>query len=66
MVVDSDYRGEVIVALHNDSNDPQVINSGERIAQFILIPQVYIKFEEADELNDTNRGKEGFGSTGTN
>ena len=65
-VVDSDYRGEVIVALHNDSNDPQVINSGERIAQFILMPQVYIKFEEADELNDTNRGKEGFGSTGTN
>lgn len=66
MVVDSDYRGEVIVALHNDSNDPQVINSGERIAQFILMPQVYIEFEEADELNDTNRGKEGFGSTGTN
>ncbi|MBR3673918.1 MAG: hypothetical protein IKN65_06540 [Clostridia bacterium] len=66
MVVDSDYRGEVIVALHNDSNDPQVINSGERIAQFILMPQIYIKFEEVDDLNDTNRGKEGFGSTGTN
>ena len=66
MVVDSDYRGEVIVALHNDSNDPQVIDSGERIAQFILMPQIYIKFEEVDDLNDTNRGKEGFGSTGTN
>ena len=65
-VVDSDYRGEVIVALHNDSNDSQVINSGERIAQFILMPQIYIKFEEVDDLNDTNRGKEGFGSTGTN
>ncbi len=64
-VIDSDYRGEIIVALHNDSNDVVVINNGERIAQFILMPKLDIDFQEVDELDETDRGAGGFGSTGT-
>ena len=64
-VIDSDYRGPVIVALHNDSNEMQVIPHGIRVAQFILLPYLPIKgFEVVDELNDTERGENGFGSTG--
>ena len=64
-VIDSDYRGPVIVALHNDSNELQVIPHGIRLAQFILLPYLPIKgFEVVDELNDTERGENGFGSTG--
>lgn len=67
MVCDSDYRGEYIVALHNDSNELQVIPHGTRIAQLILLPYLPIKgFEIVEELNDTERGVGGFGSTGTN
>lgn len=65
-VIDSDYRGEVIVAVHNDFPDPQVINLGERIAQFILIPQIGVEFEEVESLEETDRGEGGFGSTGIN
>lgn len=66
-VIDSDYRGPVIVALHNDSNEMQVIPHGMRVAQFILLPYLPIKgFEVVEELNDTERGAGGFGSTGTN
>ena len=66
-VCDSDYRGEYIVALHNDSNELQIIPHGIRVVQFILLPYLPIKgFEVMEELNDTERGVGGFGSTGTN
>lgn len=64
-VVDSDYRGEVMVALHNHGDCPQTIASGERIAQMVITPYLAAKFVERDELTDTVRGKGGFGSTGT-
>ena len=64
-VVDSDYRGEVMVALHNHSNVEQKIAAGERIAQLVVAPFLKASFEEADELGDTVRGEGGFGSTGT-
>ncbi len=63
-VVDSDYRGEVMVALHNHSAIPQKITSGERIAQLVVTPFLKACFEEADELSQTVRGEGGFGSTG--
>ncbi len=64
-VVDADYRGEVMVALHNHSGVEQKIAAGERIAQLVVAPFLKAEFEEADELNDTARGAGGFGSTGT-
>ena len=63
-VCDSDYRGEYIVAIHNDTDDEQIIQPGERIAQLILMPYIPLVFEEIDELSDTGRGVNGFGSTG--
>ena len=63
-VCDSDYRGEYIVALHNDTDELQSIDPGERIAQMILLPFIEMNFEEVDELSDTNRGGGGFGSSG--
>ena len=63
-VADSDYRGEYIVALHNDTDIPQTINSMERIAQLIVMPYLPIEFEEVNELSETKRGSNGFGSTG--
>lgn len=63
-VIDSDYRGEVIVALHNDTNETQIIQSGDRIAQIILLPYSPMTLEEVSELSDTDRGSGGFGSTG--
>ena len=64
-VIDSDYRGPVKVALHNDSNDVQVITNGERIAQLIVMDYSFVsEFEVVDELEDTDRGEGGFGSTG--
>ncbi len=63
-VVDSDYRGELIVALHNDSNEYRIVEPGERIAQFIVQPYVNVEFEEVETLDDTDRGYGGFGSTG--
>lgn len=63
-VADSDYRGEYIVALHNDSDKEQVINSGDRIAQLVIMPFLSAEFELTDELTDTARGAGGFGSTG--
>lgn len=65
-VVDSDYRGEVKVALHNDTDGPQIVSPGDRIAQLVVIPYVSINLIESDELDDTERGEGGFGSTGTN
>ena len=63
-VCDSDYRGEYIVALHNDTDEMQSIEPGERIAQMILLPFIKMNFKEVDELSDTDRGSSGFGSTG--
>ena len=63
-VVDSDYRGNVIVALHNDTNEEKLIMPGERIAQLVVLPYLPIIFEEVEELTDTERGDGGFGSTG--
>ena len=65
-VVDCDYRGEVMVALHNHSNIPQTVAAGERIAQLVIAPYIVADFEEADELSETVRGEGGFGSTGRN
>ena len=65
-IIDSDYRGEIIVALHNDTNYMQKIGIGDRIAQLIIQPYLEIEFKEVDELNDTDRGSGGFGSTGQN
>ena len=63
-VCDSDYRGEYIVALHNDSDLPQTIADGDRIAQLVVLPYLSVSFEETDELNETVRGAGGFGSSG--
>lgn len=63
-VIDSDYRGEFFVPLHNHGTVPQTIQDGERIAQMILTPYLTAKFVEASELSDTVRGEGGFGSTG--
>jgi len=63
-VVDSDYRGEVKVALHNDTEDIETIGYGERIAQLVIIPYKAVEFEVVDDLDDTDRGEGGFGSTG--
>lgn len=64
-VCDSDYRGEYIVALHNDTDIPKTIIPGERIAQLVVMPYLPIEFEEVEELSETKRGEGGFGSTGT-
>lgn len=63
-VIDSDYRGEIIVALYNHSENPLTVSYGDRIAQFVLTPYITANFEEADELSDSVRGNGGFGSTG--
>lgn len=63
-VCDSDYRGEYIVALHNDTNEEQTINPGDRIAQMVLMPYIGMTFTEVHSLEETNRGAGGFGSTG--
>lgn len=66
-VIDSDYRGEIKVALHNhnaEGTDGITIASGERIAQMVIAPYLQAQFEEAEELDDTVRGEGGFGSSG--
>ena len=63
-VVDSDYRGEVKVVLLNHSNQPQTLQPGERVAQFVITPVLTPAYEEVEELTDTCRGAGGFGSTG--
>ena len=64
-VVDCDYRGEIMVALHNHSDVEQAIAPLERIAQMVIAPYITAEFEEVDNLSDTVRGEGGFGSTGT-
>lgn len=63
-VIDADYRGELMVPLHNDSKEERRITAGERIAQLVILPFLPVEFEEVDELSETDRGEGGFGSTG--
>lgn len=63
-VVDSDYRGECFIALHNDGMQERTIRHGDRIAQLVLLPFLPMEFEEVDALSETARGEGGFGSTG--
>ena len=63
-VVDSDYRGEIIVALHNHGNSAQTVDNGERVAQFVITPVLTPAYVVADSLSDTARDQGGFGSTG--
>ena len=63
-VIDSDYRGEIRVVLLNHSKQPQTLEPGERVAQFVITPVLQPQYEESEELTDTSRGAGGFGSTG--
>lgn len=63
-VIDADYRGEIMVALHNHSKELRTVNSGDRIAQLVITPFLTANFIETNELNATVRGARGFGSTG--
>lgn len=64
-VIDSDYRGQVMVSLHNHTEQPQTVEPGERVAQMVFAPVYQAQFCETDALQDTERGTGGFGSTGT-
>jgi len=64
-VIDSDYRGELMVKLHNDGNRVFSVSRGDRIAQAMIVPVQQVEFEAVEELTDTDRGTGGFGSTGT-
>ena len=64
-VIDADYRGEVMVALHNHTDKAATVDAGERIAQLAIVPFLKAEYEESGELSDTVRGAGGFGSTGT-
>ena len=63
-VIDSDYRGEITVVLHNHGSEAQTVSSGERIAQMVITPVLTPAYVEAEDLSDTDRGQGGFGSTG--
>ena len=63
-VIDSDYRGEITVVLHNHGPEAQTVSSGERIAQMVITPVLTPAYVEAENLSDTDRGQGGFGSTG--
>lgn len=63
-VIDADYRGELLVSLHNHSGERRVVECGDRVAQLILVPYLAARFQEVDQLDDTARGTGGFGSTG--
>lgn len=65
-VIDSDYRGNLMIALHNDSDEDRVVELYDRIAQLIVLPYFPVYFVEVDHLSDTDRGSGGFGSTGSN
>jgi dUTP pyrophosphatase len=64
-VIDSDYRGELMVALHNHGEVPRTVEPGDRIAQFLIMPVITARFVEVDSLDETQRGSGGFGSTGS-
>lgn len=63
-VIDWDYRGEWLIPLHNHSNEPRIVNHGDRIAQVMFVPYVQADFEVCDKLDETGRGDGGFGHTG--
>ena len=63
-VLDSDYRGEIMIALHNDSDQERCVKDGERIAQLVVMPYLAVSFSQTDELDETQRGEGGFGHTG--
>ena len=63
-VIDSDYVGEIFIPIHNDSNEIRVIEHGQRICQLVILPYLNADFEEVDKLEDTERGDNGFGSSG--
>lgn len=63
-VIDSDYRGEIQVALHNDTGHDEIVAPNQRIAQLVLMPYLTMEFREVDALSETGRGIGGFGSTG--
>lgn len=63
-VIDSDYRGEICMPIYNDSSVPRYIKEGDRVAQIIFVPHIAAEFILKDDLEDTGRGKKGFGSTG--
>ena len=63
-VIDCDYRGEIMVAIHNHSAESKTVSDGERIAQLVITPYYTAEYEETDQLSDTVRGEGGFGSTG--
>lgn len=63
-VIDCDYRGEILVALHNHGNERRTVEAGDRIAQFVVAPYYTAEFKEAENLSDSVRGEGGFGSTG--
>lgn len=63
-VIDSDYRGEITVVLHNHGLTAQTVSSGERIAQMVITPVLTPEYQESEELSNTGRGQGGFGSTG--
>ena len=63
-VIDCDYRGEIVVALHNHGSSPQTVEPGERVAQLVITPYIAAEFEEVSDLSETVRGSGGFGSTG--
>lgn len=64
-VIDADYRGELMVALHNHSGEPRVVECGDRVAQLLITPYLTAQFTPVEDLDDTRRGAGGFGSTGT-
>lgn len=63
-VIDADYRGEILVALHNHGAESRTVSEGERIAQLVVTPFLRVDFLESESLSDTDRGAGGFGSTG--
>ena len=63
-VIDADYRGEIMVALHNHGVTAQTVDAGERIAQLVVAPFLSVELTVAEELDDTERAEGGFGSTG--
>lgn len=63
-VVDSDYRGEILVSIFNDSTEKRIISNNQRIAQLVILPYLDVSFNEVDNLSETIRSNKGFGSTG--
>ena len=63
-VVDSSYRGEIMVGLHNDSNETRIVTNGQRIAQLVILPCPAVELVEVDNLDNTTRNDGGFGSSG--